>query len=81
MLENSTAVGQGPLRCRADRYALAAAPTRLTLTLITPLEPKASPGRVDLAPRVRVLFDPALLAPRIEKIAITDARGRIRCAD
>jgi len=56
----------------SDRYALAAGPKELTLTLMTPLEPRASSGMVELAPRVKVLFDPALLAPRIEKIAVTD---------
>lgn len=57
----------------SDRYTLAAVPKELTLTLMTPHEPKASAGRVDLASQVKVLFDPALLTPRIEKIAVADA--------
>jgi hypothetical protein len=55
----------------SDRYKLARNPGKITLTLMTPHDPrKLSPGTLGLGP-ARVLFDPAL-EPVVEEVKLAD---------
>ncbi len=57
-----------------DRYALGKAGGRIALTLMTPCETRVEAGRVQLADRAAVLFDPQALRPSVEEIKIEDGR-------
>jgi hypothetical protein len=60
----------------SEQFLLSRTPRTLTLTLLTPGPAGVErPGRLRLGP-VAVEFDPAALAPKIEQVALEDARLR-----